>query len=585
MKAKKTARYLALLLAGTLMLTPVCAPAEENEEFYETESTQVDEETEALEDEMSEAVIYEDASDEEFSIEEPEALKEDIEYSDEEELGAYQLIPIGPNGEYILTDEQAAKRIRVYDLEDLFKTTKEGDGVKITGIKGRTSGSGVVYVDYNIPEAQGGPEIFTIPDNIDGKPVVAIGSEAFKNVRFCKGHIPKVDKKPNPWGTDELLIVNPDYYYEIELKVSISDSVKKIGDEAFSDAGIYGELKLPNNPDFTKIAVKSFKNTDINMVTIPDSVATIENSAFYGCHKLYYIKGAKNVTKLSYNTGSRSVAFGFSDSDKEEMSVIETFMDVNASEKMKNYKWDSDKRKLTLTDFEAVKPTPAPNPMPVISPSPAPTATPNPSNNPEKQPTPGPKVTPAPGVPVYESFSDVDKKAWYIDAVQYVIDNKIMSGLGNGKFGPNENTTRAQVVEILYNCEGRPAAGKSPFKDAQSGWYRNSVAWAYNTGIAMGITNDTFEPNRTVTREQIATFLFRYAAAKKKNVSARGNLNAFPDAGSVSKYAKDAVSWTVANGIISGRKINNVTQLVPAGTATRAEIARVIMVYQQKFGK
>ena len=172
---------------------------------------------------------------------------------------------------------------------------------------------------------------------------------------------------------------------------------------------------------------------------------------------------------------------------------------------------------------------------------------------------------------------------WYTEAVNYVYTYGLMNGMTETSFEPNSPMSRAMLVTVLWRAEGSPApAGATPFTDLKSKWYKDAVAWAYENDIVNGMTATTFGPDVSISREQIATIIYRYAEFRGDDVSARANLNTFPDASKVSKWAKDALSWAVAEGIISGTKSGNTTILDPKGNATRAQVATILMRYLEK---
>lgn len=178
--------------------------------------------------------------------------------------------------------------------------------------------------------------------------------------------------------------------------------------------------------------------------------------------------------------------------------------------------------------------------------------------------------------PAY-SYRDVDTSAWYHEAVDYVLVNGLMSGYGNGVFGPNDHLSRAQLCQILYNKEGRPAVtGSSAFTDIADGaWYSGAVTWAAENGIVGGYGNGLFGPEDNITREQLAAILYRYARAKGYDVSVGEDTNilSYTDALEISEYAIPAMQWACGAGIIQG----NGGYLNPQGDATRAEIATMLM--------
>ena len=177
-------------------------------------------------------------------------------------------------------------------------------------------------------------------------------------------------------------------------------------------------------------------------------------------------------------------------------------------------------------------------------------------------------------------FTDVSQKAWYYDAVDYAVTNNLMNGIGNGKFDPEGSMTRAMLVTVLWRYEGEPAEGENTFTDVPDGtWYTGAVAWAAANGIVGGVGNGKFDPEGRITREQMATLLFRYAQKKGIDTSKRGNLNSFPDSGKVSSWAKDALRWAIAEKIITGSD----GYLLPQGNATRAQVAALLMRFVNKI--
>ncbi|MFR8430795.1 S-layer homology domain-containing protein [Evtepia sp.] len=173
-------------------------------------------------------------------------------------------------------------------------------------------------------------------------------------------------------------------------------------------------------------------------------------------------------------------------------------------------------------------------------------------------------------------FTDVKEGDWFHDAVRYVYDNGLMDGVGDGQFAPNATTNRAMVVTILYRLAGEPdVSGDVSFTDVEPGlWYTDAVLWAAQKGIVNGISETEFAPSGDLTREQLATVLYRYAESMGYDVSAQADLSGFPDAGDIQDYATEALSWAVAEGLLQGFEDDS---LQPGGTATRAQIATILM--------
>lgn len=173
------------------------------------------------------------------------------------------------------------------------------------------------------------------------------------------------------------------------------------------------------------------------------------------------------------------------------------------------------------------------------------------------------------------TFADVPASAWYYDAVEYVYENGLMSGVSGGWFAPNDTLTRAMLVQTLYAMEGRPAAASAGFADVASGdWYASAVNWAAANGVVSGVSETGFGPNNALTREQLALILYRFAQYKGYDVTGTSDLTAYADGSSVSGWAAEAMGWAVNAGLISGVGGN---QIAPTGTATRAQVAQILM--------
>ena len=198
------------------------------------------------------------------------------------------------------------------------------------------------------------------------------------------------------------------------------------------------------------------------------------------------------------------------------------------------------------------------------------------------------EVIPATGVvDVTKMFTDVSH-SWADDGIQYCVTHQLMSGIGNNLFGPKLTTTRAQIVQILYNLEGEPkVSGTTPFTDLTNDWYKDAVLWAYQTGVVAGTSSTTFEPDLPVTREQIAVILMEYMTRvlKLERTWTPADLSIFPDAGSVSDWAKDAMADAVGLGLISGASNSGQTLLEPQGSATREQVATILMEFCKNVKK
>jgi hypothetical protein len=170
-----------------------------------------------------------------------------------------------------------------------------------------------------------------------------------------------------------------------------------------------------------------------------------------------------------------------------------------------------------------------------------------------------------------DTFEDVNEGHWYHRAVSFVAEKGLMNGYENGLLDPEDDLTRAQLAQILYHQAGSPAVdGQSPFSDVSGEqWYAPAIAWAASRGIVSGLGNGAFGPDDSITREQLATMLWRYAgspAAEQESLD-------FTDADAVSDYALQALLWANEAGIINGCADGT---LVPGGQATRAEAAQML---------
>ena len=183
-------------------------------------------------------------------------------------------------------------------------------------------------------------------------------------------------------------------------------------------------------------------------------------------------------------------------------------------------------------------------------------------------------------------FTDVAQGAWYYDAVAYAYENGLMAGMGNDLFVPNGTTTRAQLVTILHRLEGAPALGDNlddPFSDvAADSWYGQAVYWARENGIVKGVSDTAFGPDQALTREQMAAMLHRYAQYKQADLSASADLSGYTDAGQIAPYAQAAMAWTNGTGLITG---TSATTLSPKGTATRAQVATILLRMSDLFAQ
>ena len=199
------------------------------------------------------------------------------------------------------------------------------------------------------------------------------------------------------------------------------------------------------------------------------------------------------------------------------------------------------------------------------------------------------ETIPATGsVDVTQMFTDVTKN-WAYPGIQYCVTHGIMGGMGDGTFAPTGTTTRAQIVQILYNLEGTPAvSGTTPFTDLTANWYKPAILWAYQNNVVAGTSPTTFDPEGPVTREQIAVILTQYMfhVLKMERTWTPADLSTFPDGAQVSGWAKEAMQDAVALGLINGTKApDGLVYLDPQGSAARQQVATILMNFCQNVKK
>lgn len=174
------------------------------------------------------------------------------------------------------------------------------------------------------------------------------------------------------------------------------------------------------------------------------------------------------------------------------------------------------------------------------------------------------------------TFSDVKESDWFYKGVSYVVENGMMNGMGDNQFAPNAPLTREMLAVVLYNMEKQPeSTGVNPFADVKADmWYTDAIVWANANGIVAGYDDSTFGLGDSITREQLAAILYRYAQLKGYDVTEKADLTSYTDSASISGYAVEAMQWANANGIVNGM---TETTLAPQGTATRAQVATMLM--------
>ena len=395
--------------------------------------------------------------------------------------------------------------------------------------------------------------------------------------------------------------------------VTIPDSVTRIDDSAFSHCRSLTSVTIPDS--VTRIGGWAFEScTSLTSVTIPDSVTRIGSYAFSGCSSLTSVTIPDSVTSINwyafyncksltdvYYAGSEAQWKAISISSTGNNDLLTANIHYNYVSHTHSYKdvvtaptctakgytthtcacgdsyvdtytdalghaWDNGKVTKEPTETETgVK-----------------TFTCTRCNETKTE------SIPVVSVDVTEMFSDVTKN-WAYPGIQYCVTHKLMGSTGGDKFAPTMTTTRAQIVQILYNLEGEPeVSGTTPFTDLTQDWYQDAVLWAYQTGVVAG-TGDgtTFDPDLPVTREQIAVILMEYTdrILNIKRTWTPADLSTFPDAASVSDWAKDAMADAVGLGLISGASNGGQTLLNPQGSATREQVATILMAFCKNVKK
>lgn len=432
-----------------------------------------------------------------------------------------------------------------------------------------------------------------IPSSVDGYPVLSIARYAFKNAPISE--------------------------------VVISEGVQEVGISAFERCKSLKSVSLPNSLLF--VDADAFRATSLTEITVPSSVLGVGSGAFYGnstqsitfegnapqvlySDSLYVFDGAvincysnttgwntENWTSLNLNiiqNGEPPVV----EATSVSVSPASVTLDEGGSATVTATVEPSDATDKTIT-WASADPSIATVSNGVItgvkagsttvtatcgnvSASVAVTVTAETEPDPEEPGTDPDEPTPDPEPGVTLPYTDVTPDAWYYDTVADVYEKGLMTGMNPTTFAPAETLARAQFATILYRMEGEPSISFSQkFPDVVQGdWYTDAVLWASDAGVVTGYSNTgKFGPADMINREQMATMMFRYANAKGYDTSQRADFSSYPDASSVSDYARDAMSWCVANGIISGDN----GRLNPQGETARAVCATIISRFYNAY--
>lgn len=179
--------------------------------------------------------------------------------------------------------------------------------------------------------------------------------------------------------------------------------------------------------------------------------------------------------------------------------------------------------------------------------------------------------------PAASDFRDIAPNAWYYDAVDYVVSHGLLTGSTRSTFSPDQQLSRAMLAQTLYNISGQPDSTISHYDDVlQTHWSYNAVSWDTSQQLMAGTSPKQFAPDRSLTRQEMAQTLFLYVKKCDVSTSQRADLSGYADEGDVADWARTAMEWAVAEGILAGRTVGGKTVLDPAGSVTRVEFSAVL---------
>ena len=337
--------------------------------------------------------------------------------------------------------------------------------------------------------------------------------------------------------------------------VTLAEGIESIGGHAFSACGVE-YLKLPST--IKVIQAYAFKGSGIREITIPEKVTKIEEYTFEQCSKLTTVNIPCSVKEIKTRA--------FSDCDSLERVILPAYLESLASDTFvfsDNLKYVVFLNRNTKIHWDIA------NPHPTLVGYLGSTAQQYAQEYDYRY------------LPL--SYYDVMPWEWYYQPIQDASEAGLMNGVATNKFDPEGITSRAMLVTILWRYAGEVIEGENTFADvAESQWYTDAVVWAAHNQIVNGVAENRFDPNTAVTREQVALILYRYCTAMGYDTTLRADLNAFPDHQKVSSWAQEALSWAVAEGLISGSSLAGALYLQPQNGATRAQIATILTRFAEK---
>ncbi len=332
----------------------------------------------------------------------------------------------------------------------------------------------------------------------------------------------------------------------------LTGNLEKLGDSCFMDCHSLKTVILP--PKLTSIPSQLFEHSyNLETVLIPDSVTSIGQFAFLFCYRLKGIRLPKNLKEIPHSCfrGCSSMEYVLMTSSVKRIN--ENAFDE--CDKLSGFYYLGTEKQFN----NSIRPE-------YIMPQSAFTHA---------------QLYLIDAYPdwLFGLYDMPSETNWAYDGIAFCLMNGFMNGMGDGYFQPGSVTTRAQLVTILWRMCGEPEASvEAPFTDCSIAWAEDAIAWAAENGIVNGIGKSLFDPNGAITREQLVTVFYRFCKEYlQMDVSATQSISKFPDAAKVSSWAKDGMQWGTAVGLISGVGTKTGTELQPKGSATRAQIARVIM--------